>query len=63
MYILQSIKDTDKKQIEAGNKTLLKLKLQAEYDKWHKSLLMSKEDQRFHQGICCTLLDILTLLN
>jgi hypothetical protein len=62
MYILKTISEKDKESIKEGNKALLKRKLESEYEKWHALLLLSKEDQRFHQGICCSLLDILDLI-
>ena len=61
MQIL-NINEKDKESIRKGNTLLLKNKLKLEEDKWRKSVLLGREDHRFSQGIYCTLLDILELL-
>ena len=60
--LILNINDKDKESIRNGNRLLLKTKLEAEVNKWHKSVLLGKEDQRFNQGVCCILMDILELL-
>ena len=62
MYILKNFTPSEIKSIKEGNKILLKRKLEQELVKWDNLLHLSKEDHRFNQGICCTLLDMLELL-
>lgn len=61
LFIL-NITEKDLESIKNGNHTLLKKKLEAEKEKYHKNVLLGKDDHRFHQGVCCTLMDILELL-
>ncbi len=60
--LILSISEKDRELIKKGNLSVLKKRLESEKEKWHKSVLLGKDDQRFHQGICCTLMDILELL-
>lgn len=62
MYILKSITPQEIESIKGGNKALLKKKLDKELEKWDNLLHLGKEDIRFTQGVCCTLLDILELI-
>jgi hypothetical protein len=62
MYILKSFTPQEISSIKEGNKVLLKKKLEAELKKWNELLHLSKEDIRFTQGICCTLIDVIELL-
>jgi hypothetical protein len=60
--LIFNINEKDLELIKNGNRSLLKKKLEAERDKYHKSVLLGKEDHRFYQGVCCTLMDILEML-
>ena len=60
--LILNINEKDKESIRKGNTLLLKNKLKLEEDKWRKNVLLGREDHRFSQGIYCTLLDILELL-
>jgi len=60
--LILNINERDQESIRGGNRLLLKNKVEAEVAKWHKAVLLGKEDQRFNQGICCALMDILELL-
>ena len=62
MYILKGFTPTEIESIKGGNKALLKKKLDKELERWDKLLHLSKEDHRFNQGVCCTLLDMLELM-
>lgn len=62
MYILKNLSPREIESIKEGNKILLKTKLEQELKKWDNLLHLGKEDHRFNQGICCTLLDMLELL-
>lgn len=62
MYILKGFTPTEISSIKEGNKALLKIKLEKELEKWDNLLHLGKEDIRFTQGVCCTLLDMLELM-
>lgn len=62
MYILKSFTPQEIESIKEGNKALLKKKLDKELEKWDNLLHLGKEDHRFNQGVCCTLLDMLELM-
>ena len=60
--LILNVNEKDKESIRKSGTFQLKLKLKLEADKWRKSVLLGREDHRFSQGIYCTLLDILELL-
>lgn len=62
MYILKGFTPAEISSIKEGNKALLKTKLEKELEKWDNLLHLGKEDHRFNQGVCCTLLDMLELM-
>jgi len=62
MYIIKNLTPSEINSIKEGNKTLLKKKLEQQLKMWDDLLHLSKEDHRFNQGVCCTLLDMIELL-
>ena len=60
--LILNISEREREVIKKGNLSLLKKKLESEKEKWMKNVLLSKDDQRFYQGVCCTLIDVLELL-
>ena len=62
MYILKNFTPKEIDSIREGHTALLKKRLEKELEKWDNLLHLGKEDHRFNQGVCCTLLDILELI-
>lgn len=60
--LILNINDRDIQSIKSGNNSLLKTKLKEEANKWRNRVLLGKEDHRFNQGVYCTLLDFLNLM-